>query len=139
MKDIIFSVGVLILQDKKVMLVRHGEDAGHINGTYGLPAGRLEKDENERTAAVRELKEETGLNVLPEDLIEYPSDVWTADIKRKDGKTSTFQIKVFVAKHFSGVLTAGGETTPEWVEIEKLDEYNLLPNVKEIVLREVRW
>ena len=139
MKNIIHTVGVLILQDKKVLLVRHGEDAGHINGTYGLPAGRLEKDEDEKTAAIRELKEETGLDVQSEDLVEYPSDVWTADIKRKDGNIYTFQIKVFVAKHFSGVLKSGNETTPEWVEIAKLDDYNLLPNVKEIIMKEVKW
>ena len=137
--EVIQSVGVLIIQDGKVLLVRHGEDAGHINGTYGLPAGRLEKDENERTAAMRELKEETGLDVLPEDLIEYPSDVWKAEITRKDGSVNTYQIKVFVCKRFSGTLKASRETTPDWVEIAKLDEYNLLPNVKEIIMREIRW
>jgi len=137
--EVIQSVGVLLSQDGKVLLVRHGEDAGHVTGTYGLPAGRLEKEENERAAAMRELKEETGLEVLPEDLIEYPSDVWKAEIKRKDGSVNTYQIKVFVCKRFTGTLKGSSETTPEWVEITKLDKYNLLPNVKEIIMREIRW
>ena len=137
--ETIFSVGVLIIKDGKVLLVRHGESAGHLTGVYGLPAGRLNKDEDEKIAAVRELFEETGIVVSEEDLIEYPNDIWTADIKRKDGTIKTFQIKVFVCKKWSGELAKTEETTPEWVEIAKLDEYNLLPNVKEIVMREVRW
>lgn len=135
----IFTVGVLVVQDGKVLLVSHNEGAGNLTGTYGLPSGHLEKDEEEKTAAARELREETGIIVSEEDLIEYPNDIWTADIKRKDGKTYTFQIKIFVAKTFTGLLKSSEETTPEWIEIGKLDEYNLLPNVKEIVLKEVRW
>lgn len=135
----VFTVGVLIIKDGKVLLVRHGESAGHLTGVYGLPAGRLNKDEDEKVAAMRELTEETGLLTTPDDLTEYPNDIYTADIKRKDGKTYTFQIKVFVAKTFIGLLKHSEETTPEWIEIGKLDEYNLLPNVKEIVLKEVRW
>lgn len=135
----IFTVGVLVIKDGKVLLVSHNEAAGNLNGTYGLPSGHLEKDEDEKIAAVRELFEETGIIVEHENLIEYPNDIWIADIKRKDGKTYTFQIKVFVAKTFSGSLRESEETTPEWIEIAKLDEYNLLPNVKEIIMREVQW
>jgi 8-oxo-dGTP pyrophosphatase MutT (NUDIX family) len=135
----IFTVGVLVIHDGRVLLVSHREGAGNLTGTYGLPSGHLEKDEKEKTAAVRELREETGIVLTEEDLIEYPNDVWTADIKRKDGKVYTFSIKVFVAKRFGGELRESDETTPEWVDIAKLNEYNLLPNVKEIIMKEVKW
>lgn len=39
-----------------------------MNGYYGLPAGKVEKDENFLDAAVREVKEEVGVKVLRTDL-----------------------------------------------------------------------
>lgn len=44
-------------------------------------------------------------------------------------------MKVFVCRSFSGTLRATDETKPEWVEIAFLEQYKLLPNVKEIVMR----
>ncbi len=133
------AVAVLIIKDHKVLLVKHGEASGHINGVYGLPAGRLQKGETEKASAVRELSEETGLVILEDDLIEYQSNIFTAEVKRKAGKTELYAMKVFVCHTFSGTLRSSDETEPEWVEIARLDEYDLLPNVKDAVLREVKW
>ena len=137
--EIIQTVGVLIIKDAKVLLVKHGKSAGHLTGTYGLPAGRIEKNEGERVAAIRELQEETGLITSERELIEYPGDVYTATIERKDSVPKTYAMKVFQCRNYSGELKSSDETTPEWVEIEKLDSYKLLPNVEEIVLKETRW
>ncbi len=133
------AVAVLIIKDHKVLLVKHGEASGHINGVYGLPAGRLQKGETEKASAVRELSEETGLVILEDDLIEYHSNVFTAEVKRKGEKTELYAMKVFVCHTFRGKLQSSDETEPEWVEIARLDEYDLLPNVKDAVMREVKW
>lgn len=137
--DTISSVGVLVIHDKKVLLVRHEEAASHQTGTYGLPSGRLEENETYKQAAVRELREETGLITSETDLIDYPSNHFFADIKRKNRKTERFSWKVFVCKKYSGQLWPTAEVTPEWVEIEKLTNYNLLPNVLKAVEREIQW
>lgn len=54
------AVEILALtNDKKVLMVREARSAiGKI--VLGLPAGRLEKGENPKEAALRELEEETG-------------------------------------------------------------------------------
>ena len=67
MDGMIKTVGILIIKDNKVLLVRHEEAASHVTGIYGLPAGRLEKEETEIQGAIRELKEETGLITSEED------------------------------------------------------------------------
>ncbi|MBI4096790.1 MAG: NUDIX domain-containing protein [Candidatus Levybacteria bacterium] len=133
------SVGVLVIRDKKVLLVRHEEAASHQTGTYGLPSGRVEENETYKQAAVRELHEETGLITSETDLIDYPSNHFFADIKRKNGKTERFSWKVFVCKKYSGQLQPTAEVTPEWIEIVKLHRYRLLPNVREVVEKEVKW
>ncbi|MBI4084336.1 MAG: NUDIX domain-containing protein [Candidatus Levybacteria bacterium] len=133
------SVGILIIKDNKVLLVRHEEKASHLTGTYGLPSGRLENYETPNQAAVRELREETGLVATEADLVNYPNNRFVAEIKRKDGSTQRFDWKVFVCKKYSGQLHPSEEVTPEWVEIGRLKDYNLLPNVLEVVELELKW
>lgn len=53
--------------DGRVLLVEEGKDAAA--GTWNLPAGKLEDDEDPRTGARREAREEVGLDVSPDDLI----------------------------------------------------------------------
>lgn len=129
----VVTAHILVFQDKHVCLVKHGQSAGHLTGVYGIPGGRLEEHEDMLTAAMRELQEETGLAVRPEDVYPFPRNEYTADIQRKDGSTKTYTMTIFVAMDFSGELHTSGETTPEWISVEKLDDYQLLPNVKEAV------
>lgn len=53
--------------DGRVLLVEEGKEAAA--GTWNLPAGKLEDDEDPRTGAQREAREEVGLDVSPDDLI----------------------------------------------------------------------
>jgi len=53
--------------DGRVLLVEEGKDAAA--GTWNLPAGRLEGDEDPRTGAVREALEEVGIDVSPDGLV----------------------------------------------------------------------
>nr|AIA18355.1 NUDIX domain protein [uncultured bacterium] len=123
----ILTVGVVILKKDQVLLVKHGEAAGHVTGTYGTPGGRIDTGKNALDAAVREVKEETGLLIKKEDLIEFSDKIY-ADIKRKNNEIISVLHTVFVTNIFTGVLTDSEETIPEWIEIKKLTELNLLPN-----------
>ena len=61
----------------KVLLVRR--EPGFLDTDFGLPGGRIEDDETAAQAAVRELREETGLRVTKvEYLFDYLED-WSAD------------------------------------------------------------
>lgn len=127
---IIPSVGIVAFKDEKVLLVKHGEAASHVTGTYGLPAGRFEEGETDIQAAKREFEEETGLNINEEDLHEIPGNDFEATMKRSDGTEKTFSWKVFLASKFDGNISGTDETTPEWVDVHKLSMLELLPNVE---------
>lgn len=128
---IIPTVGVVVIQGEKVLLIRHGDGAAHLNNTYGLPAGHIDEGETEKQAAKRELFEEAGLVVEEGDLIEI-GKIWSAAIQRKDG-AKEFSWKVFVAKGYQGEVTASEEGTPEWIEIASIGELDLLPNVADAI------
>ena len=131
MKNIIKTVGVLIFKKDKVLLVCHGEKAGHLNNTYGLPAGRVEEGETFVEAGIRELEEETGL-ITENKYLRKIDKVYKATIERKDG-IKNFSQDNFLCNYFEGELKPNNETVPYWVEIKKLDTVGLLPNVKEMI------
>lgn len=72
-------VGCLVELEGKILLL-HRHDNKSQGGKWGIPAGKIDReDKNEKTAMVRELKEETGLIINEDDLIfhktffvEYP-------------------------------------------------------------------
>ena len=60
------GAAVLIEQDGRLLLLRRNHEPW--KGTWMVPAGYVEADENPRIAAVREVREETGLEVVVGDL-----------------------------------------------------------------------
>lgn len=55
--------GILHDPDGRLLLVRRAHEPGR--GLWSLPGGRVEPGEDEASAVVRELREETGLTVRP--------------------------------------------------------------------------
>jgi len=56
------STGIAIVRNKKVLIVRRAA-ADYLGGQYELPGGGVDAGENITDAAIREVKEETGLTV----------------------------------------------------------------------------
>lgn len=54
-----YGVKVVLINEERILLVRHA----YGSGGWTFPGGRVEGDENYREAAVREVKEELGVEV----------------------------------------------------------------------------
>ena len=53
--------------DRVLMLLRSG--TGYMDGYWAVPAGHVEADESVLAAALREVREEVGVTVAPDDLV----------------------------------------------------------------------
>lgn len=57
-----YSAGFAIICDNKILLT-HPKQCKNINKMWGIPKGKIEKDEDLKQAAIRETKEEIGLDL----------------------------------------------------------------------------
>ena len=64
--NVAVGAGVLILVQRKLLLLRRGHDPGR--GLFTVPGGFVDGGESAETAAVRECREETGIEISPESL-----------------------------------------------------------------------
>jgi 8-oxo-dGTP diphosphatase len=65
--------GVIVVDDDQVLLVKRTNPPAV--GCWSLPAGYLEVDEGPQEAAIRELREETGLSVSTSDLTLFETNL----------------------------------------------------------------
>ncbi|MFW6281459.1 MAG: NUDIX hydrolase [bacterium] len=60
------SAGLVIIQDNKILLVHPTNSSWY--GTFSIPKGHVEKNEDILDAAIRETKEETGIEINKKDI-----------------------------------------------------------------------
>ena len=99
------AVGVVCFRGEEVLLIRRGTPPRE--GQWSLPGGRIEPGEPVRTAALRELKEETSVEAELVDLV----DVVDAIFENKAGDLITrhYVLIDYVAQWRSGTPKAGDD------------------------------
>ncbi len=117
-----------VVRDGEVLLIEKRRGLGE--GWYNGPGGKLEDGETARECAIREVREEVGIEVT--DLERAGELTFTLD-----GAVHTV-CHVFRTGEFTGEPTASPEARPEWVAIEEVpydqmweDDHLWLPGVLE--------
>jgi mutator protein MutT len=106
-------VGAVIMDDKgRLLLIKRGHEPGA--GLWSLPGGRIEPGETDAEALVREMREETGLEVQVGRLI--------GAVRRPAQGGDVIDIKDYAASVIGGTLTSGDDADDaRWVDVTELN------------------
>ncbi len=122
MKNRLIVVCVIKKEDQ-VLLARKPENQGPYPNKWHIPGGGVHlNEENCEEAIIREVKEETGLEI--KDLQKIG---WDTDIEPDKNNESTYYIFLeYIADYDSGVLCPQSDIVKlEWVDIIALNDYDL--------------
>lgn len=124
----VVGVGVVIVEYGRLVLVRRGAEPAL--GKWSFPGGAVELGETVRDAAVREAKEECGLEVeLVEDRPMDAYDILTLD---ESGRLRYHYVLLqFLAQPKEGALKPTSDVTDgSWVPLEEVEKYDLTESVR---------
>lgn len=91
---------------------------------YTLPGGHVEPGESFVDAVVREMKEETGLDI---------KDPRLAGVKQFPIKDGRYVVLLFKATEYSGTVVSSDEGQMEWIESVSLPQINTVDDFDDLM------
>lgn len=104
------AVRCYLIKDNKVLVIKY-KQGNRKKGYYDIPGGRIEEGEVPKQTAIREMKEETGIDIKNIKykgmmIIEYPDRKYIFD--------------TFISNEYEGEPQEFEENTSEWIDIKGL-------------------
>jgi ADP-ribose pyrophosphatase YjhB (NUDIX family) len=115
------GIGAVIVHESRVLLVQRGREP--LKGHWSLPGGLIEIGESLESAVVREVEEETGLQVEPLELIEL------LDRIHRDGNRVRYHYVIadYLCRVTGGTLKAASDADAvRWVERAEWNSHSAL-------------
>jgi len=114
------AVRCYLIKDNKVIVTKYNK-GNKKEGYYDIPGGKIDDDELPKQTAIREMKEETGIDIKS---LKYKGII---TIEYPDRK---FLFDVFISSEYEGNPNDFEENTSEWIEInELLQKEKILSNI----------
>ena len=116
------SCGLIIINENKVLLVKQTE------GHWGFPKGHVEQGETEVQTAIREVKEETNIDVEVKEDKRYEEEYYPEENIKK-------QVVYFLAKNITtNIIPQQSEILEiKWVPLNEAENVITYENSKNII------
>ena len=116
-KKIIEVVGAAIIKEDKVLVMQRSNQMT-LPGMWEFPGGKVEANETEQEALIREIKEELSVTI---NILDYINEA------SYDYDFGTVQLKVYTAEIISGQITLEEHSAGKWVTGDELKNIDWAP------------
>jgi len=124
------GVGALIVNNGKIVLVRRSKEPA--KGEWSIPGGLVKVGETLKQAVIREVFEETGLDVEPNTLVELLERIFSDDRNRI---RYHYILADYLCSVIGGSLNAGSDATDAvWADRAELNWYALPAVTMRVIL-----
>jgi len=123
-------LGGVVIKDGKILILQRHENEEIYPGMWELPSGKRELLEPWDDSLMREIKEETGIDVE----IIMPFSVFDYQIEKEKEIHDSTQIN-FLVKPIkgAGVKLSNEHQNHAWISKEEIDKYNLTKATKIVI------
>lgn len=120
------GVGALIISKGKILLEKRGNEPGR--GKWSIPGGLIELGERAEQTVIREVKEETDLEVEKPELIDVVDNV----VRDERGEIKYhFVIIDYLVKLKEGIAKAASDAEElKWVALNDVEKHDLTPTFR---------
>jgi 8-oxo-dGTP diphosphatase len=127
----VVAVGAAVCREGHVLLVRRGRPPGV--GTWTVPGGGVDLGERMEEAAIREVREECGVEIEVGEVVGVLDHI----VRDEDGRTRYhYAIVDFGARYVSGTLSPNEELLDAtWVTPDQLEAYGVADAAQKALLR----
>jgi 8-oxo-dGTP diphosphatase len=123
-------VSTLIVNNKgEVLILQRSKSEDVLPEYWDFPGGTLEEGEDPVLGAIRETKEETGINIVKPELFFYHSII--DEPKNKQFVTLIFKVRV---DNIEVILNKNDHQKYLWINPGDVGKYNTVHNLKECIL-----
>lgn len=124
-------MGALIFDGDRILLIERGREP--LKGQWSLPGGGVETGERLEDALIREVREETGLQVEANEV----AVIFERIISDRDGKPEYHYLLVdFLCKVTGGTLCAGDDSScAAWFSMDELPNLSITEGTLDVIRR----
>ena len=125
----IVGVGAVIVENGRALVVRRGTEP--LKGEWSIPGGVVELGETLRQAAVREAKEETGLEVEAGEVLEVVDRI----MRDPQQKVQYHYVLVdFLCRRISGEARPGADASEvHWIGPHELESFPIADSAAAVI------
>lgn len=125
--DTIQNVRVILQNDKGEILFLKRRKMKRASGEWTLPGGKIDSGERAEESCIREIKEETNLDI-------FNIKFLFQKINPRKGKTDKNYLVLYFKADYSGEIKINEESSEyAWINLENIKKTNIAFNQKEVI------